>query len=208
MQHNDSNQNNNHDLQIKLNELESVVNILKQHEQKASVTTTDINSVIMYLKVLQSRITKGQLNLQFLEKTFNLQKENLQTIIKNLDNRVTDNNTLLIQVRQKIEELQQQIINLKVHIAETDGQTNQCYIGLDKLQKKFEILHPFNVSENPPSPQLIETNIKKMFSRIIVGIIVSVTTIFGSYIAIKYWNKFIDDQYSKIHQQQTTKQNK
>lgn len=208
MQYNDSNQNNTHDLQIKLNELESVVNILKQHEQQASVTTTDINGVIMYLKVLQSRITKGQLTLQFLEKTFNLQKENLQSIIKNLDNRVTDNNTLLIQVRQKIKELQQQIINLKVHIAETDGQTNQCYIGLDKLQKKFEILHPFNVSENPSSPQLIETNIKKMFSRIIVGIIVSVTTIFGSYIAIKYWNKFIDDQYSKIHQQQTTKQNK
>ena len=38
-----------------------------------------------------------------------------------------------------------------------------------------------------------------MFSRIFVGIVVFVTTGFIAYIGIKYWTKFIDDQYVKIH---------
>lgn len=201
MQNNDFKQKPNQNFQLKIGELQSKLDILMQHEQKAIATSADINNILMYLKSLQNQLDKNKLNVQFLEKTFNLQKMSLEVIISNIDKRVEENNVLLTDTRQKLNLITKQISDIKVHLVQNDGQTNQCYIGLDKLQKRLEVFHPINSIQSQANPQTIEKNIKKLFSRIIVGIIVVISISLGSYIGIKYWNKFIDDQYNNMHHQ-------
>lgn len=203
MQCNDSNQIKKCNFQTKIIELESVVQKLKQHVENSSKITADINSLLSSLKTLQSRLSNDELNINFFEKTLNMQKESLQHLLKGVQQRVIDNVGLLTAADKKIESMDNEITQLKVRLAQNDGQTNQCYIGLDKLQKKFQILHPFNIATPPSGPQVIENNIKKMFSRFFVGIIIFITTGFIGYIGYKYWSKFIDDQYNKIHYVQT-----
>ena len=202
MQLEDFKNNNRQNIQTKINKLQTKVSLLMQHQQTATAAAADINNILMYLKSLQNQLDKNKLNVQFLEKTFNLQKMSLQTIISNIDRRVEENNVLLTNTRQKLNLITKQISDIKVHLVQNDGQTNQCYIGLDKLQKRLEAFHPINSIQSQNNPQTIEKNIKKLFSRIIVGIIVVASISICSYIGIKYWNKFIDDQYIKMHQQQ------
>lgn len=203
MQCNDSNQNKKCIFQAKINQLESVVQQLKAHVDNSTKLSTDINQLLSSLKTLQNRLSNDELNMNFFEKAIAMQKQSLELLLKSIQQRVIDNAVIITTASKKMESMDNEITQLKVRLAQNDGQTNQCYIGLDKLQKKFQLLHPFNINQQPTSPQMIQSNIKKMFSRIFVGIVVFITTGFVAYIGIKYWTKFIDDQYIKIHQTQT-----
>lgn len=203
MQCNDSNQNKKCNFQAKINQLESVVQQLKVHVDDSTKLSTDINQLLSSLKTLQNRLSNDELNMNFFEKAIAMQKQSLELLLKSIQQRVIDNTVIITDTSKKIDSMDDEITQLKVRLAQNDGQTNQCYIGLDKLQKKFQLLHPFNINQQPSSPQMIQSNIKKMFSRIFVGIVVFITTGFAAYIGIKYWTKFIDDQYIKIHQIQT-----
>ena len=203
MQCNDSNQIKKCNFQTKINQLESVVQQLKAHVENSTKLSTDINDLLSSLKSLQNRLSNDQLNMNFFEKAIAMQKQSLELLLKSIQQRVIDNTAIMTDASKKIESMDDEITQLKVRLAQNDGQTNQCYIGLDKLQKKFQLLHPFNINQQPTSPQMIQSNIKKMFSRIFVGIVVLATTGFITYIGVKYWTKFIDDQYIKIHQTQS-----
>lgn len=202
MQCNDSNQIKKCNFQTKINQLESVVQQLKAHVNNSAKLSTDINQLLSSLKTLQNRLSNDELNMNFFERAIAMQKQSLELLLKSIQRRVIDNAVIITDASKKIESMDNEITQLKVRLAQNDGQTNQCYIGLDKLQKKFQLLHPFNINQQPTSPQMIQSNIKKMFSRIFVGIVVFITTGFVAYIGIKYWTKFIDDQYIKIHQTQ------
>ena len=198
------------EIQSKVTQVVSSINSLKQN--KIARIYSEINNIQSIIKELQINSKTNNLEVSHISKQLQDLKQTLKQAKSVHMSDIGQQKQDILVISQHLNALQKEVSDIKVHLAQNDGQTNQCYIAIEKLQKILEKCHPTQVIQQSMQFTNAETQIKKVFYKILAGIIISIVMSILMYFGAKYWNSIIVDLYNKqvIQQnniQQTINQN-
>ena len=111
---------------------------------------------------------------------------------------------LVKELKTNISSIITQMYKMRTQLTENNGQTNQCYLGLDKLQKKIQALNQWNDFSQlqPKQPLVIQKKVKSLLLKISLGIIIPLILYILGYFGSIVYDAFIQKQYKKMRTQQ------
>lgn len=198
--------------QIKLKKLQqkgvkpsnTIQNLIKTQNNNIMAIQKQLNQIIIKITQLQGRFEKDQINLKYLQIQLNNHKQAFHKLLQAIHSRVQINDDIVKELKTTISSIITQIYKMRTQLTENNGQTNQCYLGLDKLQKKIQALNQWNdfSQSHPKQPLIIQKKVKSLLLKIALGIIIPLILYILGYFGSIIYDAFIQKQYKKMHTQQ------
>ena len=188
----------------------TIQNLTKTQNNNIMAIQNQLNQIIIKITQLQGRFAKDQVNLKYLQIQLNNHKQAFHKLLQVINSRVQTNDDIVKELKTNISSIIAQMYKMRTQLTENTGQTNQCYLGLDKLQKKIQMLNHWNDSCSSLSkqPLIIQKKVKSLLLKIALGIIIPLILYVLGYFGSIVYNEFIQKQYKKTHTQQIQQTNK
>lgn len=182
----------------------TIQNLTKTQNNNIMAIQNQLNQIIIKITQLQGRFAKDQVNLKYLQIQLNNHKQAFHKLLQVINSRVQTNDDIVKELKTNISSIIAQMYKMRTQLTENNGQTNQCYLGLDKLQKKIQALNQWNdfSQSQPKQPLIIQKKVKSLLLKISLGIIIPLILYVFSYIGSIVYDAFIQKQYKKTHTQQ------
>ena len=201
----DSTQTKLKKLQQKVVKASNIIqNLTKTQNNNIMAIQNQLNQIIIKITQLQGRFSKDQVNLKYLQIQLNNHKQAFHKLLQVINSRVQTNDDIVKELKTNISSIITQMYKMRTQLTENNGQTNQCYLGLDKLQKKIQALNQWNDFSQlqPKQPLVIQKKVKSLLLKISLGIIIPLILYILGYFGSIVYDAFIQKQYKKMRTQQ------
>lgn len=181
---------------------EAIQNLAKSQYNSTEKIKEKLSNLILKISQLQGRCQKDQVNLKYLEIQLNSHKQSFNKLLQVLNDKIQNNVDTTKQLKVLLNSLNTELYTLRKQLSENNGQTNQCFIQLDKLCKRLEQLNPLNIKTQtsfPVQPLQVQKKVKKILFKAILGILIPVILYVIYFFGSLVYNKFIEAEYEKIH---------
>lgn len=181
---------------------EAIQNLAKSQYNSTEKIKEKLSNLILKISQLQGRCQKDQVNLKYLEIQLNSHKQSFNKLLQVLNDKIQNNVDTTKQLKVLLNSLNTELYTLRKQLSENNGQTNQCFIQLDKLCKRLEQLNPLNIKNHPmlpTQPLQIQKKVKKILFKAVLGILIPVILYVIYFFGSLVYNKFIEAEYEKIH---------
>lgn len=181
---------------------EAIQNLAKSQYNSTEKIKEKLSNLILKISQLQGRCQKDQVNLKYLQIQLNSHKQSFNKLLQVLNDKIQNNVDTTKQLKVLLNSLNTELYTLRKQLSENNGQTNQCFIQLDKLCKRLEQLNPLNIKNQPmlpTQPLQIQKKVKKILFKAVLGILIPVILYVIYFFGSLVYNKFIDAEYKKIH---------
>lgn len=182
----------------------TIQNLTKIQNNNIMTIQNQLNQIIIKITQLQGRFEKDQINLKYLQIQLNNHKQAFNKLLQAINSRVQTNDDIVKELKTNISSIITQMYKMRAQLTENNGQTNQCYLGLEKLQKKIQVLNQWNDFSQSQSkqPLVIQKKVKSLLLKISLGIIIPLILYVLSYFGLIVYEAFIQKQYKKLQAQQ------